>query len=49
MLYLMARAYERLENATQAAEWYKRVIQVDPYYRDTRERLRKVDNTQTKK
>lgn len=39
-LYLMGRAHEMLRQYGDAAVWYRKTIEADPGYRDTRERLK---------
>ena len=40
LFYLMARAQERLGRVGYAADWYNQVLELDPAYRDVRDRLR---------
>lgn len=40
LYYLMARAQERLGRVGYAADWYNQVLELDPAYRDVRDRLR---------
>jgi hypothetical protein len=37
----MARAYDCLNKPEQAQEWYRRVREIDPHFRDVQDRLRK--------
>ncbi|HTL12445.1 MAG TPA: hypothetical protein VL588_08165 [Bdellovibrionota bacterium] len=39
LLYLMGRALEAAQRPHEAREWYARVAEIDPAYRDVRERL----------
>jgi tetratricopeptide (TPR) repeat protein len=41
LLYLMGRAYDSLQKHGLALEWYQRVREIDPYFRDIQDRLRK--------
>ncbi len=42
-VYLMARAYEKLENWKDAIYWYQAVAQIDEQYRDTVERKKQCE------
>jgi len=43
LLYLMANACEALGQHETAIKWYRQTLSVDRYYRDTLERLRKLE------
>ncbi len=41
LVYLMGRAYEALGQSDLASQWYKRTHEIEPFYRDVTERLKR--------
>jgi tetratricopeptide (TPR) repeat protein len=42
LIYLMGRAYEGMGKANEARQWYQKAGELEPHYRDTDERLRRM-------
>lgn len=42
IFYLLGRSYELLANVPQALGWYAQAMAIDPFYRDTRDRERRL-------